>query len=202
MSRPLWVEELTKPKRLWTRAEILIRPCPVPREPGVYAWFFKQVPPSVPVEGCYRSHDATLLYIGISPKRPPANGAPPSRQRLWNRVRYHLRGNAEGSTLRQSLGCLLAETLNIELCRVGSGKRRTFASGEDRLSEWMHHNALVCWFPVEEPWDAEAKLISTLSLPLNLHGNERHPFHPVLSELRRSQRERADRLPIVGHSRR
>jgi len=30
---------LLNPARLWTRAEVLVRPCPVPREPGVYAWY-------------------------------------------------------------------------------------------------------------------------------------------------------------------
>ena len=41
-----------------------------------------------------------------------------------NRIRYHFRGNAEGSTLRLTLGCLLIKPLGIELRRVGSGKRR------------------------------------------------------------------------------
>jgi hypothetical protein len=43
-------------------------------------------------------------------------------------------GNAEGSTLRLSSGCILAEQLGIQLRRVGSGKRLTFGTGEQRLS--------------------------------------------------------------------
>jgi hypothetical protein len=51
--------------------------------------------------------------------------------------------NAEGSTLRLTLGCLLADELGIELRRVGSGKRFTFSTGEKRLSEWMEANARI-----------------------------------------------------------
>jgi hypothetical protein len=43
-----------------------------------------------------------------------------SKQALSHRVRYHMRGNAEGSTLRLSFGCILADQLGIELRRVGS----------------------------------------------------------------------------------
>lgn len=79
--------------------------------------------------------------MGISPKRPPTNGRPPSRENLQSRIRYHFRGNAEGSTLRLTLGCLLG----LELRRVGSGKRLTFAAGEARLTQWLADNARVCW---------------------------------------------------------
>jgi hypothetical protein len=58
------------------------------------------------------------------------------------RIRYHYSGNAAGSTLRLNLGCLLAERLGIQLRRVGSGQRLTFAAGEARLSAWMADNAL------------------------------------------------------------
>jgi len=39
-------------------------------------------------------------------------------------------------------------------------------------------------------------IISKLSLPLNLRGNERHSFHPVLSGIRKNHRHRANSLPI------
>jgi hypothetical protein len=190
------IESLLTPKRLWNRSEVLTRPSPVPRETGVYGWYFRRLPPGVPDTDCRRVNGSTLLYVGISPKRPSMDGKPPSRQRLANRVRYHFRGNAEGSTLRLSLGCLLAESLDIALRRVGSGQRRTFADGELRLSEWMDQNAVVCWLPVEEPWLLECQLISELSLPLNLQGNERHSFHPELRALRKYHRAVADRFPV------
>ena len=48
---------------------------------------------------------------------------------MRERIPYHYQGNAEGSTLRLTLGCPLSEELDIELRRVGSGKRGTFAEG-------------------------------------------------------------------------
>ena len=53
-------------------------------------------------------------------------------------------GDVAGSTLRLPLGCLLAESLGIDLRRVGGGRQRTFADGERCLSEWMERNARVC----------------------------------------------------------
>ena len=187
---------LIAPARLWSRAEVFSRPCPVPREAGIYAWYFRSVPTNIPIDACHVRDGAALLYIGISPREPPKNGARSSRQRLISRIRYHYRGNAAGSTLRLTLGCLLASTLGIELRRVGSGQRYTFAEGENLLSQWMDDHALVCWVPTESPWILESLAISELSLPLNLRGNERHAFHPKLSSLRRNQRRRADQLPI------
>lgn len=116
---------------------------------------------------------------------------------LYHRLRYHTQGKAEGSTLRLSLGRILAEQLGIQLRRVGSGKRLTFAMGERRLSEWLEDSARVAWLPCEAPWTVEAQLISTLHLPLNLERNSRCGFHPVLSQLRRDAKRLARALPIV-----
>jgi hypothetical protein len=102
-------ETLLNPTRLYSAEEIRSRKCPIPMSAGVYAWFFTAIPPGVPTENCEKWESATLLYIGISPKAPPKNGRPPSRQTIRSRVRYHYRGNAEGSTLRLTLGCLLQD---------------------------------------------------------------------------------------------
>lgn len=187
---------LLEPTRLWRRGEILLPDCPVPREAGVYGWYFREVPPSVPTKGCLTADGATLLYVGISPKRPPQSGAPASRQSLRSRIRYHYRGNAAGSTLRLSLGCLLRTEIQTELRRVGSGERFTFASEEAALSEWMDRNALVVWAASDAPWMVEEALIESISLPLNLDQNRRHPFHQELSSLRQEARARARELPV------
>lgn len=189
--------ELLAPGRLWSRIEVLASPSPVPREPGVYAWYFREIPPGVPTAGCHRCGDLTLLYIGIAPKAPPKNGARPSSQRLVDRVRYHYRGNAEGSTLRLTLGCLLSETLGIELRRVGSGKRMTFADGEGVLSGWMAENAFVTWVVDPAPWVLEERLIAGLSLPLNLDMNGGHSFGANLLDLRRRAKRMAKEMPVV-----
>lgn len=174
---------LVSPVRLWSAQEIQARPSPVPAAAGVYGWHFKQPPhPDLDAE--------RLLYVGIAP-RYMANRT--STQNLRKRVRYHYRGNAAGSTLRLSLGCLLG----LELRRVGSGKRMTFGKvGEATLSQWMADNAQVCWIEHSEPWDLESRLIAQLDLPLNLDQNRHNAFHSRLKELRAQARQQARELAI------
>lgn len=186
---------LLSPARLWSRHEVLTTAC-VPRSSGVYAWFFRDVPPLVPIEGCIVQDGLTLLYGGIAPKAPPKNGTKASERTLWHRVRYHMRGNAYGSTLRLTLGCLLGDKLGIQLRRVGSGGRQTFADGEIKLSEWMEQNASVCWIEKNEPWALEAHLISSVCLPLNLDQNRSHAFHATLSAMRRAAKRNAEAQPV------
>jgi GIY-YIG catalytic domain len=191
------LDELTNPGKLWSRDEVLDGDV-VPRLAGVYAWYFRQIPPGVPTEGCIKHDGLTLLYAGISPKAPPQNGMPPSRETLRSRIRYHMRGNAEGSTLRLTLGCLLRERPGIQLRRVGSGTRLTFAEGEDALSSWMDENALVCWTVCEQPWALEAEIIRVVNLPLNLDQNRHHAFWSALRACRAAARERARQLPVYS----
>lgn len=188
---------LTEPDRLWRRSEVLARPCPIPPVPGVYAWYFHDIPVAVPISGCHTMHGSALLYVGISPGPPPHNGKPPSRQTLRHRIRYHYRGNAAGSTLRLTLGCLLADKLGIQLRRVGSGSRLTFADGEALLSNWMDQHAYVAWTPHPAPWEPEHALIAAWALPLNLDQNSHSPYAIQLSAVRRAARTSARELPIV-----
>ena len=148
---------------------------------------------------CLVREDLSLLYVGISPKAPGRSGKV-SPQRLRDRVRYHYQGNAEGSTLRLSLGCLLRSDLEIQLCRVGSGRRMTFTQyGEEALSAWMQKNARVTWVTNDEPWVLEHELIDSLSLPLNIQDNHHHPFQKTLIAARSDARSTAKDLPIYGH---
>ncbi|SMQ16373.1 hypothetical protein SAMN06272771_2735 [Streptomyces sp. Ag82_O1-12] len=174
---------LVSPNRLWSAQQVLLRPSPVPGVAGVYGWHFEQ-PPHPDLDG------RRLLYVGIAP-RYMANRT--STQNLRKRVRYHYRGNAAGSTLRLTLGCMLG----LELRRVGSGKRMTFGkAGEATLSQWMADNARVCWIEQSEPWDLESQLIAQLDLPLNLDQNRHNAFHSRLKEMRAQARQRARELPI------
>ncbi|MFH8485265.1 GIY-YIG nuclease family protein [Streptomyces longisporoflavus] len=177
------VDALITPVRLWSAQEVLVRPSPVPGVAGVYGWHFEQAPHEELPAG-------RLLYVGIAP-RYMANRS--SAQNLRKRVRYHYRGNAAGSTLRLTLGCLLG----LELRRVGSGKRMTFGkAGEADLSQWMAQNARVCWVEHGEPWGVESECISRLDLPLNLDQNRHNDFHGRLTKLRAHARQRARELPI------
>jgi hypothetical protein len=183
--------------RYYSRDEVLRRPCPVAKSPGVYGWWFRRPPGAIDIAHCEKRDGLTMLYTGISPSRPPTNGKPPSSQSLFHRIRYHYTGNAEGSTLRKTLGVLLAKELGIRLRRVGSGTRRTFTpAGEAALSHWMAENALVSWVVCEEPSVLEEALIASLDLPLNLQGNAHNGFYPRLKQLRAEAEQAARSLPV------
>lgn len=178
---------------LFSRADILARPDIIPASRGVYAWFFRETPAAVPVEGCYIRDGLTLLYVGISPKNAR------SRQNLRKRITYHFRGNAEGSTLRLTLGALLANDNDFPLRRVGSGRRMTFTHlGEQWLDAWMTQNAHVCWVEHPEPWLLEHELLLEHSFPLNIQDNRHHPFCRPLSQIRQAAKEQARELAIAN----
>jgi hypothetical protein len=162
-----------------------------PPAPGVYGWFFRKAPSGVPISGCLERNGALLLYVGIAPRR--ADGI----ETLRSRIRYHFDGNAEGSTLRLTLGCLLADELGIELRRVGSGNRMTFCAGEAKLSAWMATNARVTWLQITQPWLLETELLGSLSLPLNLDQNAAHSFCQFLKGIRADARRRARAMPVM-----
>jgi hypothetical protein len=162
-----------------------------PRAAGIYAWFFDARLIHVPVAGCIQRGAFTLLYIGIAPKQPSTSGAV-SRATLRSRLRQHCVGTAEGSTLRLTLGCLLADELGLRLAAIGRSGRLTFgADGEARLSAWMAAHARVSFVITPEPWEIEHQLLSATSLPLNLRDNEHHPFRATLMEIRGNARQRA-----------
>jgi hypothetical protein len=100
-------------------------------------------------------------------------------------LKDHYAGNAYGSTLRLSLGCLLSDQLGIRLQEREGSKSKTFGQGEELLSEWMAQNAFVAWMLESEPWLYEQELIRLASPPLNLQGNRDHPFYPKLSRIRK-----------------
>ena len=127
------------------------------------------------------------------------NGRSASRQNLRKRLRQHYARSAEASTLRRSLGCLLADELGLQLRRVGSsGRRTTFVGGEQALSVWMAEHAFVSWMVRDRPWELEGKLVRNLDLPLNLQGNSRNRFHPELTEARARCLAQARALPVLS----
>ncbi|MEU6161508.1 GIY-YIG nuclease family protein [Streptomyces sp. NPDC047130] len=179
------VTALARPDRLWSVEEVLSSPSPVPAAAGVYGWHFEEPPhPELP--------GRRLLYVGMAPRRTTTRT---STQNLATRVRYHCRGNAAGSTLRLSLGCLLG----LELRRVGSGRRLTFGrEGEAELSRWMADNARVCWVEHAEPTALESRLIAELDVPLNIDQNSHNAFYRRLREIRAQARSRARELPVAS----
>ncbi len=175
---------------------MLHRPSPVPAASGLYAWYFSDRPAVVPTEGCLTLDGKTLLYIGIA---PDSEGKPNSSQSLLRRIQYHYRGNAEGSTLRRTLGVLLENKSGFSLRRVGSGKRITLThAGEHYLDEWMEENAFVAWMVHPEPCVIERLLLGELSCPLNIKDNRHHPFAHTLRQMRIEALRRAREMPIAN----
>jgi hypothetical protein len=139
------------------------------------------MPAVVLTVGCARRDGLSLLYVGISPENVS------SRQDLRHRICTHFRGNAQGSTLRLTLGILLAAESSYPLRRVGSSTRRTLTHpGEQWLDDWMARNAFVCWAEHAEPWKVESGILQQLDLPLNIDSNGHGHFARDLSKLRRA----------------
>ncbi len=189
---------LTPPERLFTRAEVLQRASPVPRAFGLYAWYFREVPAIVPTRGCLEFGGNTLLYLGIA---PDIKNKPNSRSTLLKRIRQHYGGNAEGSTLRRTLGMLLEEKSGISAATRRKWQKDFYAlthAGEQYLDRWMEHNAFVAWIVHAEPWRIEHQLFYQMSCPLNISGNAHHPFYPVLRKMRADALQCARSLPIAN----
>lgn len=180
------------------RSAVLGPPSPVPRAAGIYGWWFDELPDAdIDISDCATRDGWALLYAGISPKAPPRNGRAPSRQTLRSRIRTHYTGNAAGSTLRLTLGCLLSNRLSVDLRRYGSGSRRHFGAGERNLSRWMAEHARVSWLVVPTPWIVEEELIAHLYLPLNLDQNANHAFYSALRQGRADATRAAETLPVL-----
>jgi hypothetical protein len=163
---------------MYTWADLQAWPALPPASPGIYAWFFQSVPPVVPCNGCIRRQGHTLLYVGIAPSRQS------SRATLRSRILgNHFGSNAEGSTLRRTLGCLFEKQLGTTLRLVGSGTM-TFAAKETTLTAWMTKNAAVAWGEVQAPWRFESQILHQLPLPLNITNNAHHPFCSQLRAVR------------------
>jgi len=132
------------PARLYTVDEISASPGAVPREAGVYSWWFRSVPPGVPIEETLVRDGLRLLYVGIAP-RAPSKGKRRVRiskgkkrvRTLRERLLNHCRGPIASSTSRRTLACLLAADLGFQFFRRSSGKIGMSASDENKLTRWM-----------------------------------------------------------------
>lgn len=182
-------------KIFYSRFDLQESPKLIPTENGIYFWWIKNLPEIVPLEDCIQFKEYYLVYSGISPDK---KGKPNSKSTLRTRLRTHYFGNAEGSTLRRTLGILLAQQSGFALRRVGSGKRMTFTHlGEQWLDHWMDENTRISWILDPEPWVLEENMFKSVSLPLNLKGNE-HVFKNTLSTLRKEAIRQARMLEIVN----
>ncbi|MEV6240844.1 GIY-YIG nuclease family protein [Lentzea sp. NPDC051838] len=146
----------------------------VPRQPGVYVWFFDEIPPGVPTENCHTSEHGTALYVGIATVK----------RTLHSRLRNHFRGNASGSTLRLTLG------VHFELPLQRRGSRLTFGDQESFVSEWLAAHGRVACVADPEPRRREDELLGSGRFPLNIQGNP-HAYAATVSRLRAAARTAA-----------
>jgi len=169
---------IMNPTKLWRGDELWIDSEAPPAARGIYAWYFDSIPEGVPLDRCHSLGDRWLLYVGISPSSDN------SKANLRKRLRQHFRGNARGSTLRRTVGCLLQKELGLVYYRSSPKSMRFTKESEAVLSQWLTEHARVAWATCTEPWIEEERLINQLSLPLNLQRNGAHPFYPELKRMR------------------
>lgn len=110
-------DRITRRTRLFSRAELVAQPALVPASPGVYGWYFREIPCVTDTSACVTYDGRTLLYVGTAPRRP---GRSMSTATLRSRLRSHLRANASTSTLRMTLGALIGLELRPTLPAAGS----------------------------------------------------------------------------------
>lgn len=170
----------------------------MPARPGIYAWYFDKPPLALALEGTPRSAGYYLLYLGVSPSNARSKGS------LRSRIKGHLLGNAASSTLRLSLGSLLAAELDLRPSLFGSRRRVTFGEDEKRLDVWLEANAFVTWIEQCNPWKFEPQLIERIQPALNIDHNDASPNRAIVEASRAHQREIArgaralTRLQIVA----
>lgn len=181
------IDAITRPVKLWNCTEVLYsHRCPVPETNGLYGWYFRSLPDQrISVEKCVCHDRCYLLYVGIAPRNER------SRNTLRERITSHY--SDTNSTLRQSLGALLATQLGLR----PKNTELMWDHGE-RLSEWMSRNAFVMWIEHPKPWDIEVCVIQTFRPPINIKHNRDHPFCPTLKAARKHHKDMARRAEKRG----
>jgi len=118
-----------------------------------------------------------VIYTGI------AGGSLRTRD-----YRQHFKGNNAGrSTLRKSLGALFHYKQIPRDESPNNNKTKFNATDEQSLTEWMHTNLIMYFFPTTDFDNIELKLINNFIPPLNLkdnHNNINTDFRRLLSNLR------------------
>lgn len=151
---------------------------PVPKEPGIYAFYFSEEITKM-TYGCELEYgDYTLLYLGIAPTKYS------SSSNIRKRIRQHYTGNIQGSTLRKTLACLINEEKPLQFRDPQEKRPKLKDNSRKELNRWITEYSRITWYPVEKPWSYESRLILELKPPLNLECNGGHPFYETLQSLR------------------
>ena len=172
-------KQLFTPKCLYRIDEITQAKTLIPKDAGIYAWWFDTLPALVPIDGAEKVNEFLLRYIGIAPSGPS------SKRTLRDRLQNHCRGPIAISTLRRALAVLLQQDLSLHIVRLATRKLALEQDGEHRLTTWMNDHARVCWAVIPKPWEFERRLIAAAKPTLNVAGGV-HPFAIDLRKLRSS----------------
>jgi len=157
-----------------------------PKEGGIYAWWFTRGALRVPAREYVTMDGFDLLYIGISPRKPTAAGKA-STGNIRSRLRSHAKRDASWSTLRLSLGILLADELGLTLA-LHAG-RIHWGTGEAVLTGWIQRHARVSWLRDPAPWLVEGELLAVSNVPLNIDQHLYDPFSRELNQRRIDAKE-------------
>lgn len=170
-------ERILNPRELTRVSEVGT----APKEGGIYAWWFTPGALRVPPREYATTDGFDLLYTGISPREPTAAGKA-STGSIRSRLRSHAKRDASWSTLRLSLGILLADDLGLTLA-LHAG-RVHWGTGEEVLTEWMQRHARVSWVRDPAPWTVEEELLAAANVPLNIDQHLHDPFSRELNQRR------------------
>ncbi|HBV83869.1 MAG TPA: hypothetical protein DEB74_14005 [Lachnospiraceae bacterium] len=126
----------------------------------------------------FRDYD--VIYVGLA-----------SNSLKDRDIKKHFNGNAGGSTLRKSLGCLFGYNLIPRDSHYNSnGKTKFNVTDESKLSDWIKTNLIMFYYPNKEFDSVESLLIQALNPPLNLDKNHNvinSEFRKHLTKLRNSK---------------
>jgi hypothetical protein len=167
----------------------------LPSEAGFYAWWTKKDSiPGVPECPHPTEKDLHLFYVGIAPSRPTSSATIRSRV-----INNHIRGNTGSSTFRLTLASLLLESENYERVRATD---RVLLTAQDnrRLTKWQEENLFLTWAEHPRPWEIEHEVIAALKPPLNLAGNQSHPFWRTLSDARKRFKDVEETRRSITHA--
>jgi len=145
------------------------------RSPGMYSWWVDVDGAEDLSRGLGHAVEPGLIYAGLA--GATRSGGSKSTNTLWGRIAtMHLGNKHEFSTLRRSLGSVLAAA-NAQP-----------SIDEVELSRWMHAHLRIVPIPVEDAdtLDAlETALLAELDPPINLAKVPKTPLRQQLSALRK-----------------
>lgn len=145
------------------------------RVPGMYSWWVDETGAADLTLGLGHSVQPGLIYAGLA--GATRSGGAASSNTLWGRIAsMHMGKKHEFSTLRRSLGSIIAEAYAQPTI------------DEEQLTRWMHEHLWVIPIPVADVDNLdrlESEILTELDPPLNLAKVPKTPLRVQLSALRK-----------------